>query len=144
VVAELVAPARWSLSQAIGNSLDALVTNEDTELRHSAVEAIAFRFCHRDGESEVLKQLLEHKDPITQFIAAEGLALGGDASGLTLLLSAVELMEGLDDRVRAVTALGKLADQKSFDLLFRLANEPEHALQTTAATALVSQRVGQS
>ena len=141
-VAELVAPARWSLSQAIGNSLDALVTNEDTELRHSAVEAIAFRFCHRDGESEVLKQLLEHKDPITQFIAAEGLALGGDASGLTLLLSAVELMEGLDDRVRAVTALGKLADQKSFDLLFRLANEPEHALQTTAATALGHLRKG--
>ena len=143
-VSELIDAARWSQSQAVeaSNVIAPLISSEDTELRHEAVEAIAFRFCHRGGKSDALSQLLKHKDPITQFIAAEGLALGGDAAGMTLLLSAVDLMEELDYRIRAVTALGKLADQKSFDLLFRLANESDHALQATAATALGHLRAG--
>ena len=138
----LIESARWSQTQAVGDVMDPLVTSDDEGLRHSVVEAIAFRFCHREGSADVLSQLLKHKEPITQFIAAEGLALGGNAAGLNILLSAVELMEDLDYRVRAVTALGKLADQKSFDLLFRLANEPDHALQSTAATALGHLRKG--
>jgi len=126
--ADLIESARWSQSTAMGTVMDALVSTEVTELRHEVVSAIAFRFCYREGHSDSLIKLLTHKDPITQFIAAEGLAVGGKAEGLTILLSAVELMEGLDYRIRAVEALGKLADQQSFDLLFRLANEEEQGV----------------
>ena len=51
-------------------------------------------------------------------------------------MSAVELMDDLRMRTRAVKALGELSDGRAWDMLLRLASDDVHALQQAAAEAI--------
>ena len=51
-------------------------------------------------------------------------------------MSAVELMSDLNHRRRAVLALGELASERSLDLLFQLATDPQHALHESSIRAI--------
>lgn len=79
---------------------------------------------------------LNHRDPTTQFLAAEGLGRGGREEGLGPLLAAVDLQEDWSLRERAVQALGELGDRRAYDLLLKIANDPEHGLRAAAVEAL--------
>jgi len=132
----LVAGARWSKTNAVDEVLASLAGHPDDSLRRSAVEALSWRLRERSGSPDPLLKALEHKDGVTKFIAAEGLALFGRNDGLSILLSSVELMEDLGYRINAVEALGELADERALDLLLRLASEDDHALQESAIEAV--------
>lgn len=128
--------ARWAKGKELGGALAPLITFKDDLVRRAAVEALGWRLRHRDGSADPLVEALGHQDPLTQFNAAEGLALAGRDDGLNVLLAAVETMDDLTVRTRAVKALGELAHERALDLLLRLANEDYHALQEPAAEAL--------
>lgn len=128
--------ARWCLTSEVDKPLGRLVAHADEKLRQSAVEAVSFRARKRDGDIESLQQAVEHRDPITQFLAAEGLAKSGNADGITVLMSAVEMLDDLSLRQRAVLALGCLADERALDLLLKLVTHDAHALQGSAAEAI--------
>ncbi|GAB5407105.1 MAG: hypothetical protein Aurels2KO_53360 [Aureliella sp.] len=135
-LAQLIPAARWSLSGAVDDPLSQLANSADASVRERAVEAIGWRLKHRDGPSETLVELLNHKEPTTKFLAAEGLALAGRDEGISVLLSAVELMQDLTLRNRAVKALGELSSPRAWDLLLRLVNDDTHALRDVAAEAI--------
>ena len=128
--------ACWSLSDAVDPVLATLGQHPDESLRHAAVEAIAWRVRRRDSAPDALIAALGHKDPTTKFLAAEGLALAGRDDGMNVLLAAIDLMDDLDLRRRAVTALGELADERALEVLLKLASEDGHALQAAAAEAI--------
>ena len=128
--------ACWSESAEVGQALTALADTTDQPLRHQVIEALGWRLRHRDSSAEPLITALGHADPTTQLLAAEALALAGRAEGLNILLAAVEMVDDLRLRRRAVAALGELAHERSLDLLLRLVNEPGHALRDEAAKAL--------
>ena len=128
--------ARWSLSDAVDRVLPLLCVHSDDTLRNRAVEAIGWRLRKRSGSPDALVEALKSRDTTTKFLAAEGLARGGHDDGITVLLSAVELMSDLRLRMRAVDALGELADQRAIDVLLKLVNEDGHALQDSAAAAI--------
>ena len=48
-------------------------------------------------------------------------------------MTSIDLEPDIYSRQRAVTALGVLADQRAIDVLLKLVNEEEHALQEFAA-----------
>ena len=131
-----IAGARWCLTSEVDQPLERLVLHPEDQLRHKAIEAISFRAEKRDGSVESLKPVVEHRDPTTQFLAAEGLAKAGEADGLQVLMSAVELMDDLRMRRRAVLALGHLADERALDQLLNLVTHDAHALQDCAAEAI--------
>ncbi|WP_442509912.1 HEAT repeat domain-containing protein [Novipirellula sp. SH528] len=132
----LIPAARWSLSDAVDPVLATLTVHPDASLRHAVTEAIGWRLKYRKGPSQTLVTLLEHRDPIMQFLASEGLARAGMPNGVNVLLSAVELMSDLYLRQRAVAALGELSDERAWDVLLRIASDNVHALQQTAAEAI--------
>ncbi len=127
---------RFAVGAAADAALAPLCTLSKDELRNAAVEAAGFRLRERGGPPEPLLTALAHPNPLTQFVAAEGLALGGRAEGLRVLLTAVEVVPELDQRKRAVRALGRLGDARALDALLRLVNEDGHALQEEAAEAI--------
>src|SRR5262249_19054933 len=94
------------------------------------------RLRKRGGPHDTLVKLLSHRDPVTQLIAAEGLAKAGREQGLSVLMSAVELQSDLGLRQRAVTALGELGDARALDLRLKVGNEEGHVLRGEAAEAL--------
>ncbi len=120
--------ARWSRGREVDPVLAVVAAHSDDSLRRDAVEALGWRLKHRGGSAEPLLKALEHRDPHTKFLAAEALAKAGRKEGLSILLSAVDLMEEVTLRQRAVLALGELADERALDVLLRLAGEDEHAL----------------
>lgn len=128
--------ARWSRGKDVDSVLSLLAAHSDESLRHATVESLGWRLKHRKGSVDPLLKALEHRDPTTKFLAAEGLAKAGRNEGLNVLLSAVDLLEDVPLRKRAVFALGELADAKALDVLLRLASEDLHALQEDAAEAL--------
>ena len=128
--------ARWSRGRDVDPVLALLSNHADAGLRNTAVEAIGWRLRKRQGSAEPLLKSLRHKDPTTQFLAAEGLARGSRAEGINILFSAIEYLEDVWLRQRAVFALGELGDRRAFDLLLKLATEAGHALQESAAEAL--------
>ena len=128
--------ARWAPSPELHAILETLAKFPDDAFRNRVLEAIGWRVEHRGGRADALLEALEHKSPDTRFIAAEALAKLGRGEGFTILLAAVELMQNLDYRRRAVSALGKLADPRSVDLLLKLAGDSEHALQDAAVEAI--------
>lgn len=128
--------ARWSLSDAVDRALPLLCVHPDDSLRNEAVEAVGWRLRKRGGPADALLEALKSRDATTKFLAAEGLARGGRDDGITVLLSAVELMADLRLRRRAVDALGELADQRALEVLLKLVNEDGHALQDSAAAAI--------
>lgn len=132
----VVRQARWSLSDAVDNVLPLFCVHSDDNLRQQTVEAIGWRLRKRNGPADALVDALQSRDTITKFLAAEGLARGGRDDGITVLLSAVELMSDLNFRRRAVRALGELADERALELLVKLVNDEGHALRDYAATAI--------
>ncbi|MCB9548207.1 MAG: HEAT repeat domain-containing protein [Myxococcales bacterium] len=133
---QLLRGARWAKSAEVGEALAPLGGFGDARVRQEAVAALGWRLRHRDGAAAPLVTALGHAEPLTAFIAAEELALAGRADGITLLLSAIDLGETLDQRQRAVKALGTLADARALDVLLRLVSEDGHALQEEAAAAI--------
>ena len=128
--------ARWSLSDAVEDVLARLVSHSSEDLRRAAVGAIGWRLKYRDGAKQPLIDALEHKDIETKFLAAEGLARGRHDEGIAVLMSAVELMSDLGLRIRAIEALGELANPRALDLLVKIAGDDLHALQGPATTAI--------
>ncbi len=136
MVASLIPPARWCRGNEVGEPLALLAANPDEDLRHEAVQALGWRLKHRNAPADALLRALRHKNPTTQFFAAEGLARGGRAEGINVLLSAIEYLDDVKLRWRAVLALGELGDVRAVDVLLRLAGEDGHALQEPAAEAI--------
>ena len=132
----LLPGARWARGKEVDPVLAGLVNHPDDSARQRAVEALGWRLRKREGDPEPLRKALQHKDPITQFLAAEGLAKAGRAEGLNVLLASIDFAGDLDLRRRAVLALGELADERALDALLRLAGEDGHALQEPAAEAI--------
>jgi ParB family chromosome partitioning protein len=133
---ELMPAARWSRGKDVDSVLAVLVSNPNAELRDAAVEAVGWRFRKRGGPVEPLLKAVRHKNPDTQFYAAEGLARGKRPEGQGVLLSAIEYLEDVSLRQRAVLALGELGDPRAVDKLLQLAGEDGHALQEAAAEAI--------
>jgi ParB family chromosome partitioning protein len=128
--------ARWARGKDVDPALAVLTVYADDDIRRSAVEAVGWRLRKRGGPAEPLVKALGHRDPVTQFLAAEGLARGGRGEGLSTLLAAVDLQEDASLRERAVQALGELGDPRAFDLLWKIANDPDRALRGEAVEAL--------
>ncbi|MEO7328534.1 MAG: HEAT repeat domain-containing protein, partial [Minicystis sp.] len=133
---QLFPSARWSRGAEVDPVLASLVTFARDDVRNGAVSVLAFRLRKRKGAAEPLIAALSHPNPATQLLAAEGLALAGRAEGIRVLLTAIDLMPELADRIVAVRALGKLGDPRALDPLLRLVNEEGHALQEEAAEAI--------
>lgn len=127
---------RLCRTDAVDPVLILLTVHPDEFLRRASVEVYGWRVRHRNTQPDPLVKLLESADPICKFLAAEGLAYVGRHEGLSVLQAAVELIEPVQLRQRAVLALGQLADPRTLDLLLRLANEDKHALQESAAEAI--------
>jgi ParB family chromosome partitioning protein len=132
----LIERARPSRGTDIDPHLATLATHPDEDVRNAAVETIGWRAKKRSGSVEPLLKAIKHKDPTTQFLAAEGLAKNGRIEGLQVLLSGIEYLEDVNLRQRAVLALGELSDPRAVDVLLKLANESGHALQEAAAEAI--------
>jgi ParB family chromosome partitioning protein len=135
-LSRLFEPARWARGEEVGPALAALVNHPDEGARRAAVRALGWRLRKRGGDPEPLRKALAHRDPVTQFLAAEGLARAGRADGLNVLLASVDLAGDLDVRRGAVAALGELADERALDALLKLATDDGHALQEPAAEAI--------
>ncbi len=136
LVIKLLPSARWSKTPAVDGPLATLVSHSKDDVRHGALAAIGWRLRKRNGPPDPLQRALKSRDPQSQFLAAEGLALSGRNDGVNILLTSVDLMADLDLRRRAVHALGELGDARALDTLLRLVNDEGHALQETAAEAL--------
>ena len=132
----LVYSAKWAKGAEVEPILVLLANHPDDALRYKVVDAIGWRARKRDGSIDPLLKALQHKNPDTQFIAAEALAKAKRAEGLSVLLSSIEFQTDFGLRRRAVMALGELADARSLDVLLKLANEDGHALQEAAAESL--------
>jgi ParB family chromosome partitioning protein len=141
-LSKLMPAARWSRGKDVDPVLARLASVPDERVRRAAVEAIAWRARKRGGSIEPLRVALAHRDPTTQFLAAEGLAWAGRGDGLSVLLSAVDFLPEVPMRRRAVEAMGALGDVRALDPLLKLATEDGHVLQPAAAEALG--RLGQS
>ncbi|MFN3202621.1 MAG: HEAT repeat domain-containing protein [Bradymonadia bacterium] len=133
---KLMAGAKWCPEAVVDGTLAQLAAFPKDNVRLSALDALSWRLRHREGKAEALVEALKHKDQVTQFVAAEGLALGGRADGISVLLASVDLLENISYRQRAVEALGKLGDPRALDLLLRLVNDEDNALQEQAAEAI--------
>jgi len=135
-VTSLLPAARWCRGPEVDEPLALLTANPDPELRRAATTALGWRFKHRGAPADALLRSLKHKDATTQFLAAEGLTRGGRADGINVLLSAIDYLDDVGLRARAVLALGELGDARALDVLLRLAGEDGHALQEPAAEAI--------
>lgn len=136
ITGTLLDRARWSLGKDVDAVFATLCTSPNVDLRDAAIEAYGWRFRKRNAPPEPLLKAVKHKNPITQFFAAEGLARGGRAEGMQVLLSGIEYLEDMQHRVRAVQALGELGDPRSVDKLLALATEDGKLLQDSAAEAI--------
>jgi ParB family chromosome partitioning protein len=136
IVGTLLPLLSWALTDAVDPVLATLCTSANPDLRDKALEAAGWRFRKRAAPAEPLLKALKHKNPVTQFIAAEGLARGGRGEGMQVLLSGIEYLEDQTHRVRAVQALGELGDPRSVDKLLALASEDANPLQEAATEAI--------
>ncbi|HEY1186317.1 MAG TPA: HEAT repeat domain-containing protein, partial [Gemmata sp.] len=136
IVNTLLEPVRWSLGKDVDAIFPTLCASPNAELRDAAVEAYGWRFRKRGSAPEPLLKALKHKNPVTQFLAAEGLARGGRGEGMQVLLSGIEYLEDHGHRNRAVAALGELGDPRSVDKLLALATEDGNPLQQAATEAI--------
>jgi ParB family chromosome partitioning protein len=128
--------ARWARGPEVDPALANLAFYADTDIRNSTVEAIGWRLRKRKGPADTLVKLLSHRDPNTQMLAAEGLARGSRGEGLSVLMAAVDLQTDPGLQSRAVRALGELGDARAYDLLNKIANDPEHSLRQEAIEAI--------
>ncbi len=135
-LARLIPGARWARGKEVDPALAGLINHPNDEVRQKAVEALGWRLRKRGGDAEPLRKALRHRDPVTQFLAAEALAKAGRGDGLNVLLASIDFATDLDIRRRAVIALGELADERALDVLLKLAAEDGHALQEQALEAI--------
>jgi ParB family transcriptional regulator, chromosome partitioning protein len=142
VFPQFLPAARWARGKEVDPVLAMLAVHADDALRHAAMEAVGWRLRKRSGPADSLLKGLKHRDPVTQFLAAEGLARGGRDEGLSVLLAAIDLQEDFSLRQRAIQALGELGDRRAYDLLLKIGSDPEHGLRHAAIEALG--RVGRS
>jgi ParB family chromosome partitioning protein len=131
-----VPAARWSRGKEVDPVLALLVHHADANLRNAAVEAIGWRLRKRAAAADPLLKALRHRDPITQFLAAEGLARGKRPEGINVLLASLDYVDDVNQRGRAVQALGELGDARALDTLLKLANDAQHPLQPHAIEAI--------
>ena len=136
ITGSLLEAARWSLGKDVDAVFATLCTSPNVDLRDAAIQAYGWRFRKRAASPEPLLKAVKHKNPVTQFIAAEGLARGGRVEGMQVLLSGIEYLEDTSHRVRAVQALGELGDPRSVDKLLSLATEDGNPLQQAATEAI--------
>src|SRR5262249_2404695 len=136
LLSALVDGAKWSRGKDVEPVLANMVNLSDAGLRHSVVEAIGWRLRKRNGPVEPLLKAVQHPDPETQFLAAEGLARAGRPQGLNVLLTSIDFLTDDRERKRAMLALGELADPRALDTLLKHANDPESPLKDAAAEAL--------
>jgi len=124
----------------VGKQIDALIekispTVSDSDFTH-LLSICAWRLRYRDGAKRLLTDSLNHSDMVVRFTAAEALALAKQTEGIATLLATIDYDDELRHRLRAVTALGKLADVSALDKLLSLASEQDHALQAKAIEAI--------
>ncbi|WP_422929580.1 HEAT repeat domain-containing protein [Singulisphaera sp. PoT] len=136
LVLQLIGGARWAKGTVVDAPLAALAIHPNDDVRRDVLEALSWRLRKRGGDAEPLRKALGHRDPASQFIAAEGLALARLPDGLNVLLASIDFATDLDDRRRAVLAIGELADERALETLLKLAGEAGHALQEPAAEAI--------
>ncbi|MBP3954560.1 HEAT repeat domain-containing protein [Gemmata sp. G18] len=136
IVGTLLEPARWSLGHDVDAIFTTLCTSPNVQLRDAAIQAYGWRVRKRKAPPDPLLKAVKHKNPVTQFFAAEGLARGGRGDGMQVLLSGIEYLEDTSHRVRAVHALGELGDPRSVDKLLALATEDGNPLQEAATEAI--------
>jgi ParB family chromosome partitioning protein len=132
----LIPGARWARGREVEPVLASLVDHPDESLRQQAVAALGWRLRKREAKPDALLRALGHRDPVTQFLAAEALAKAGRSDGLNVLLASIDYVSDLSLRYRAVLALGELADERALEPLLRFAGEEGHALQEPAAEAI--------
>ncbi len=135
-IAELMPEARFARGGEVQPVLAQLAGHPDNDLRRKAVEALGWRLRKRKGTVDPLLKALQHTDPETQLNAAEGLARAGRSEGISVLLSAIDVMQDQGQRERAVLALGELADRRALDSLLKLASDETNALQAAASEAI--------
>jgi ParB family chromosome partitioning protein len=136
VAGTLLEPARWSLGPDVEGIFPTLCASPNAELRDAALQAYGWRVRKRGAPPDPLLKALKHKNPVTQFLAAEGLARARRGEGMQVLLSGIEYLEDTGHRSRAVQALGELGDPRSVDKLLALATEDMHLLQQAATEAI--------
>lgn len=100
------------------------------------VKAMAYRADKRNGDVTSLRKALSHREPLVQFLGAEGLAKRGLKDGFSVLMATIDYNTDGELRRRAVLALGELAEEQAYDKLIKLASDPEHYLQDVASEAL--------
>lgn len=100
------------------------------------VKAMAYRADKRNGDVTSLRKALSHREPLVQFLGAEGLAKRGLKDGFSVLMATIDYNTDGELRRRAVLALGELGDEQAYDKLIKLASDPEHYLQDVASEAL--------
>src|SRR5205823_11963916 len=105
LLARLVPGARWGRGKEVDPVLAALANHPQDALRQSAVEALGWRLRKRKGSADALVRAVGHREPATQFLAAEGLARARRPDGLNVLLAAAEILGDVRLRQRAVRAL---------------------------------------
>lgn len=132
----LVPAARWARGPDVDPVLAQLTAHPDDRLRRDVVAALGWRLRKRKALADPVVKVLGHKDSLTQFLAAEALAKAGRTEGLNVLLAAIDFLNDVSLRQRAVAALGELADPRALDTLLKLAGEEGHALQQAAAEAV--------
>lgn len=128
--------ARWSKSDAVDEVLVPLANFSKDSIQHAAIEAMGWRLRKRNGPVDGLLKILSSGAPVSQFLAAEGLALAGRKDGISVLMTAVNFMDDYDHRRRAVLALGKLGDPQAMDLLLELLTDSSSNLRAPAAEAI--------
>lgn len=136
LAAALLPALTWLKTPAPDSALLSASSKINAEQLPNLIRSIGQRAEKRQGNPQALRQHLAHKQPDIQFLAAEGLARAGHAEGLSILLAAIDSQDRLALRIRAVQALGMLADQRAFDRLLKLAQDDGHALQAAAIEAL--------
>jgi ParB family chromosome partitioning protein len=136
LLGRLVLGACWARGKDVDPPLAVLANHPDDVARHNVIKALAWRLRKREGQAEPLLKALGHRDPTTQFLAAEGLAHAGRNEGLNVLMASIDFATDLEVRRGAVLALGELGDERAFETLLKLASEEALALQESAAEAI--------
>lgn len=128
--------ARWAKGSELDAVLAPLAGFSRETIQNQALEAISWRLRKRSGPSDALVKQLQVGGPVAQFLAAEGLALAGRKDGLSVLMTAVHVLDDYDHRRRAILALGKLGDMQALDLLLEQLQDESGTLRAPAAEAI--------
>lgn len=128
--------AAFARSKALDEPIASFMQHTDMAIRSVAIGSYGWRVKERGSDPEPLVEILEHPDPTTRFVAAACLANAGRKEGLSVLLSAVDLLDDIRLRRQALLSAGRLADDRVMDTLLRFVDEPGHALQDAAVEAI--------